>query len=119
MTRTYRKVVKCGICYGSNTEYYRNMNRKCRTKNRHELRNLISNYDVDTVSEMIGRGSVPVHDSLHEPTDGTFLISKNAKKDYTYELDGSVKKDNQYGTAKNYWDHKFGKYLKSKHTNNH
>lgn len=115
MSRTYRKYVKCGICTGSNTEYYRDMNRKCRSKNRHELRNLISNYDIDTVCEMISCGSAPVHNSWDEPTDGTFIVSKRNKKNYMYDLDGTETTNRHYGTGENYWNHKFGKYLKKKH----
>ena len=117
MARTYRKVVKRGFCTGSNTEYYRNMNRKCRTKNRHSLRNLMSNYDIDTVDEIIPAPEVPIHDSWNEPTDGTFLVNKNDKKFYTHDDDGSVTKNRHYGTGENYWNHKFGKYLKSKKNN--
>lgn len=98
MSRTYRKVVKCGICTGSNTEYYRDMNRKIRNKNNHSLRNLIANNDIDTVNNKI-MSYVPIHDSWNEPTDGTYLISKTAKRDYS---------------DIHYWNRKIGKYLKPK-----
>ena len=84
MSRTYRKYVKCGVCTGSNTEYYRDMNRKVRRKNNHSLRSL------------------------------TFLISRKDFNTYKYELDGSITKNKHYGTGENYWKHKFGKYLKPK-----
>lgn len=116
MSRTYRKFVKCGVCTGSNTEYYREMNRKCRNKNRHSLRNLMSNYDIDTVNDLV-LNEVPIHNSWDEPTDGTFLLSKKNKKDYMYNFDGTEITNRHYGTGKNYWDHKFGKYLKSKKSN--
>ena len=115
MSRTYRKVVKCGYCTGSNTEYYRDMNRKCRSKNRHTLRNLMANNDIDTVADLIPAGEVPIHDSWDEPTDGTFIVRKNDKNFYKYDPDGSETKNRHYGTGENYWNHKFGKYLKSKH----
>lgn len=115
MTRTYRKFVKCGICTGSNTEYYRAMNRKCRTKNRHSLRNLMANYDIETINDIIPAPLVPIHDSWDEPTDGTFLVGRNDKNSYKYEPDGSVAKDRHYGTRENYWNHKFGKLLKKRH----
>lgn len=113
MSRTYRKVIKCGNCTGSNTEYYRDMNRKCRTKNRQSLRNLLANNDLDDVNDKI-MTHVPIHDSWDEPTDGTFLVNKNDKNLYKYENDGSITTNRHYGTGENYWNHKFGKYLKPK-----
>lgn len=108
MSRTYRKVIRQGICTGSNTEYYRDMNRKCRRKNNHELRNLLANNDIETVNNKI-MSYVPIHDSWDEPTDGTFLISKTAKKDYTED---PVWRNDETGI--HYWNRKFGKYLKPK-----
>jgi len=111
MSRTYRKVVKCGICTGSNTEYYRNMNRKCRAKNRHSLRNMIVNYDIETVSDNIPFGEVPIHNSWDEPTDGTYLIKKEDKDFYVNDPYFGRK---SAGTSENFWNRKFGKYLKPK-----
>ena len=108
MSRTYRKVVKCGVCTGSNTEYYRDMNRKCRHKNNHELRNLLAHNDIDDVNDKI-MAHVPIHDSWDEPTDGTFLITKNDKKNYYNEPTWMNDE-----TGIHYWNRKFGKYLKSK-----
>lgn len=114
MARTYRKVIKCGRCTGSNTEYYRDMNRECRNKNNHELRNLMANYDIDEVDDMI-MTHTPIHDDWNEPTDGTFLVSKEDKNFYKYDEDGSIATNRRYGTGENYWNHKFGKYFKPKH----
>ena len=114
MAKTYKKFVKCGICKGSNTKYYRDMNRKCRTKNRQSLRNLLANYDIEVVSDIIPYGEVPIHNDWDEPTDGTFLLSKKNKKDYMYNFDGTEITDHQYGNGENYWNHKLGKYLKPK-----
>ncbi len=111
MSRTYRKYIRQGNCTGSNTEYYRNMNRKCRAKNRHSLRNLIANNDIDTVANLIPPGIVPIHDSWNEPTDGTRLISKNDKNYYCDDSNWGTRGD---GNAKNYWNRKLGKYFKAK-----
>ena len=116
MARTYRKVIKCGRCTGSNTEYYRDMNRKCRNRNNHELRNLMANYDIDEVDDMI-MTHIPIRDNWNEPTDGTFLVDKKDKNFYKYEEDGSITTNKHYGTGENYWNHKFGKYLKPKNRN--
>ena len=110
MSRTYRKVIKQGVCYGSNTEFYRDMNRKIRNKNKHSLRNLIANNDIDTVNDLVMTDK-PIHDSWNEPTDGTRLITKSDI--------GSYIKDNRYiakhdGTSENFWNRKYGKYLKPK-----
>jgi len=110
MSRTYRKVVKCGVCTGSNTEYYRDMNRKCRRRNNHELRNLIANNDIEDVSDKV-MNYVPIHDSWDEPTDGTYLISKTNKKEYDTT---TVWCRNGNETGLHYWNRKFGKYLKPK-----
>lgn len=110
MARTYRKVIKCGYCTGSNTEYYRNMNRKCRAKNRHSLRNLLANNDIETVNDRI-MDYVPIHDSWDEPTDGTFLITKNDRDFYVNDPYFGRK---SAGTSENFWNRKFGKYLKHK-----
>ena len=114
MSRTYRKAVKLGCCTGSNTEYYRDMNRKCRCKNHHTLRNLVANYDINTIADIIPAADVPIHDSWNEPTDGTFLVYAHAKNKYKYDVDGSIKINKHYGTGENYWNHKLGKYLKPK-----
>ena len=114
MSRTYRKAVKWGYATGSNTEYYRGMNQKCRFKNRHTLRNLIVNHDINTVADLIPAADVPIHDSWNEPTDGTFLVYKHNKNKYKYEINGSIKTNKHYGTGENYWYHKLGKYLKPK-----
>ena len=98
MSRTYRKVIKQGICYGSNTEFYRDMNRICRHKNNQSLRELLANNDIETVNDLI-MSFKPIHDSWREPTDGTYLISKTAKKDYS---------------DIHHWNRKIGKYLKPK-----
>lgn len=112
MSKTYRKYVKCGFCTGSNTEYYRNMNRKCRHKNNHSLRNLLANYDIDEVNDKI-MTEEPIHNSWDEPTDGTFLVSKEDKSLYTQKE--TYYNNKHYGNALNYWNHKFGKYFKNKH----
>lgn len=104
MSRTYRKAVKQGMCAGSNTKFYRDMNRRCRNKNRHSLRNLVANYDIDTVSNLIPLPEIPIHDSWNEPTDGTVLITMKDKLYYC--------NDDYYG--EDYWNLKFGKYLKTK-----
>lgn len=103
MSKTYRKFIKCGICCGSNTEYYRAKNRYCRRKNRHVLRNLLANNHIETIAEVIPPAVKPIHDSWNEPTDGTILITKTSQKRFRL-FDFSQK-----------WKRKFAKYFKPKH----
>lgn len=112
MARTYRNVVKFGICTGSNTEYYREKNRKCRAQNRHSLRNAIANYDVDKIDEVISSPMVPIHDDWDEPTDGTYIITK---KDRDFYVNDPYFGRKSAGTGVNFWNRKIGKYLKNKH----
>lgn len=111
MSKSYKKVVKCGVATGSNTKYYRAMNRKCRNKNRQSLRNLLANYDIEDVNDLV-MTVVPIHDSWDEPTDGTFLVSLKNKEEYLNE--DSIYRNKGLGNQINFWNHKFGKYLKSK-----
>ena len=112
MSRSYKKIVKLGNCGGSNTEYYRTMNRKCRAKNRHTLRSIMANYDIETVSDNIPNAEIPIRDSWNEPTDGTYIVSKEDKNFYINDPYFGRKSS---GTSENFWNRKFGKYLKSKH----
>jgi len=109
MSRSYKNIIKVGICNGRNTEFYRYLNRKERNTNRHNLRNLMANYNIEDVNDLIDIIEFP-HDDWCEPTDGTFLISKKSK-------DGFLQNhEHQHdGTSENWWNRKFGKYLKSKH----
>ena len=114
MSRSYKKVIKCGTCTGSNTEFYRNRNRKARQMNRHNLRNLMANYDVEDAADLVMTIEFP-HDDWREPTDGTFLVTKKDKKFYTE--DETTYFSRHYGSGENYWNHKFGKYLKPRKRN--
>ena len=111
MSRTYRKYVKVGTCTGSNTEYYRERNRKARNMNRQNLRNLMAHHNIEEVSDKVMNFTLP-HDDWDEPTDGTHLVMKSDKDFYINDFNY---RDRQYGTGLNYWNHRFGKYLKRKH----
>lgn len=110
MSRTYRKYIRQGNCTGSNTDFYRDMNRKCRRKNNHELRNLMANNDIEMVDNKI-MSYKPIRDTWREPTDGTCLISKNDKDFYCDDPYWGNRGD---GNATNYWNRKLGKYFKAK-----
>lgn len=82
MSKSYRKYIKCGIAAGNNTEYYRNRNRKERTINKQNLRNLINKLNIDDVDNAIMFIPVP-YDDWMEPTDGHILVNKNSNE-YDY-----------------------------------
>ena len=73
----------------------------------------MANHSIDEVNDLIITITLP-HDDWDEPTDGTILLSKKNKKDYMYNFDGTKIINHQYGTGENYWNHKYGKYLKPK-----
>lgn len=115
MARTYRKVIKLGVCSGSNTEYYRYKRRKTRRKNNQNLRNLIANFPIDEIDDRFVSTKM-IHDDWDEPTDGTYIIFKTDKNDFIND-DGitarySIKR---YGSTVNHWNRKYGSKLKSKH----
>ena len=75
MSRSYKKYASSGICYGSNTEYYRDRNRNTRNKNKHIIRNTLKRYDVDELDDIDGFEFIenkrnPNYDPWNEPTDG-------------------------------------------------
>lgn len=110
MARTYRNIVKVGICNGNNTEYYKHRRQKVRNKNKHMLRNLTANYDINDIADMVITIELPKRDDWDEPTDGTFLISNHSKREYLKSHGHS-----HDGTIENWWNRKYGKQLKNKH----
>jgi len=112
MSRSYKKVVKQGICNGSNTKYYRARRKWIRNKNNQILRNFITNYTVDDVNDLIVFVKLPKRNSWDEPTDGTYLIYK---KDRDFYVNDPYFGNLHDGTSLNFWNRKLGKYLKNKH----
>lgn len=110
MSRSYKNIIKVGIATGNNGPWYKARRRLARRINNHNLRNLIANYHIDEVNDLISTFEFPKHDDWREPTDGSFLISKESKNEYL--KNHSHKHD---GTIENWWNRKFGKYLKFKH----
>ena len=111
MSRSYKKVIKQGFCTGSNTEYYRARKRMVRNKNRHMLRNLLANKDIEEIDDVITVVKIP-RNAWDEPTDGTYLIFKEDKDFY---VNDSYFGNLHDGTSLNFWNRKIGKYLKKKH----
>ena len=83
MGKTYRKNIRIGYCCGTNTEFYRERNRKTRRQNREICREMTIDEDRDlaTFNEDDRK------DSYREPTDGTFVINDstlNTHEDIEY-----------------------------------
>lgn len=107
MSRSYRKkYLKFGICSGSNTKFYRDMNRKCRNKNNHQLRNLLANHLIDEIDDYIVNYE-PHKDDWKEPTDGTFLVSLKDRNEF---ISNPCYKHND--SALNWWNRKIASKLK-------
>ena len=91
MSRTYRKRVRVGNCWGSNTKFYRNRTRMTATKNKRILRNAVSRYDGEEIDEHIYEYKLPKRDSWMEPTDGTCLYDKKRAESIAYDSRNSDK----------------------------
>ena len=97
MSKSYKKFASGGICYGSNTKYYRERSKNTRNKNKHIIRNTLAKYDIDSIDgfEFIENKRNPNYDCWNEPTDGKwyaktfreYLLNKWIKFLYYKERD--------------------------------
>lgn len=71
MSKSYGKYKSCGIATGSNTEWYRDRIRKIRNTNKHRIRNILSNYNINEFDDIYSPYSLHKKDTWREPTDGT------------------------------------------------
>lgn len=71
MSKSYGKYKTIGICTGSNTEFYRDRNRRVRTKNKNNIRNLIANGNIEDFDDDFIPSKEPRNFKWNEPTDGT------------------------------------------------
>lgn len=74
MSRTYRKALRVGICYGNNTPFYKARRRKARNYNSQMLKNMMAHMETEDINENIYNIVLPKRDDWIEPTDGTYLI---------------------------------------------
>lgn len=84
MSRSYKKVAKQNIAYGSNTEYYRNRARHTRTLNKQNLKNALQ-YEEDVIDDFIinMKPNQNTHfDEWNEPTDGSYIIDETNPGSY-------------------------------------
>jgi hypothetical protein len=71
MSKSYGRYKTCGICTGSNTEWYRDRIHKVRNRNKHIIRNIIANNDIEEFDDLYNPYSLPKKDTWMEPTDGS------------------------------------------------
>lgn len=103
MSKTYYKIIRCGNCLGSNTNYYRTKRRIFRRKAKQQLRiNLEDFVHPEKLKKF--------KDSWDEPTDGSYLVNWDyIKNDLYNSLSGNL----DYTINDVYHDMKyFGRYLK-------
>ena len=104
MSKTYHKVIRCGVCVGSNTTYYRARRRTFRRNAKQYLRIKLENF---IHPEKLRK----FKNSWDEPTDGSYLVNWDYIKNDLYNaLSGHP----DYTLDDVYYDMKhFGRYLKS------
>lgn len=71
MSKSYGKYKNLGIATGSNTEWYRDRIRKVRNKNKHRIKNILSNFNTEDFDDAYIPYKIPKKDTWREPTDGT------------------------------------------------
>lgn len=81
MSKSYGKYKTIGICYGSNTEFYRERRKHQRRVNKHRIRNTIANSDIEEFDDDYNEYSIPKTNDWYEPTDGHYkLTAKDLKQ---------------------------------------
>lgn len=76
MSRSYNKIMRVGICTGSNTEYYRKRNRAKRMLMRRGLAK-IRKMDINDFADTYMDPKMPKKNTWDEPTDGVWYITKD------------------------------------------
>lgn len=89
MSRTYKKQLRMNFCCGSNTEFYRERNRKRRSLRKAQL-DKIRKMSIDDFSDMYMEPKIPKKDTWREPTDGYFLLDKNEYTKLKNECENST-----------------------------
>ena len=81
MSKSYGKYKTVGICYGSNTEFYRGRRKHQRHVNNHRIRNVIANSNIEDFDDNYEAYTIPKNDDYKEPTDGhNKLNAKDLKR---------------------------------------
>jgi len=104
MSKTYRKNARSPIAVGDNRNFYKIRKKTHKHSSKHDLRNLIANYNPEDVNDMILEPKISKKDTWREPTDGYNLINKETLKN----------KDREEGYNE-FYHQKYDKLLKNKH----
>ena len=75
MSKSYGNYKTQGICYGDNTEYYRERRKHQRRVNNHRIRNVIDNSNIDEFDDNYEEFLIPKKNDWEEPTDGTYKVT--------------------------------------------
>ena len=104
MSKTYRKNVRANVACGDNRDFYKTRRRNNKHSIKHDLRNLVANYNTEDIDEMILEPKQIKKDTFREPTDGYVLINQEILK--------NEDRENGYDE---YFHNKYDKVLKNKH----
>lgn len=77
MSKSYARYKTEGMCTGTNTEYYRDRNRRLRSKNRSNIRRILKNKPLEEFDELFIPSKEPNNMMWLEPTDGTCKMYPN------------------------------------------
>ena len=91
MSRSYKKQLRMNWCCGSNTEFYRELNRQRRRYSKEQL-NKIRKMHIDDFSDIYIDPKIPKKDTWREPTDGGFILDKNGFLEYFQRLKETERK---------------------------
>lgn len=75
MSKSYAKYKTMGICYGSNTDFYRERRKHQRRVNKHRIRNTMANSNIGEFDEKYEEFTIPKNDDWEEPTDGHYKVT--------------------------------------------
>lgn len=83
MGKTRRKMIREGICTGSNTSFYRDRRHRQRRINNQRLREAVNTNSIEDLDD-VEYLEIPKEDSWMEPTDGTVLVDNNNLSEYEH-----------------------------------
>lgn len=98
MSKSYGKYKTESFCSGSNTEYYRDRNRRLRSKNKNNINRILKNKPIENFDDIFIPSKEPKNMMWLEPTDGTCKMYANDYKKYNccnnvyITKDGKIKK---------------------------
>ena len=83
MGKTRRKMIREGICTGSNTSFYRDRRHRQRRITNQRLREAVNTNSIEDLDD-VEYLEIPKEDSWMEPTDGTVLVDNSNLSEYEH-----------------------------------